>query len=164
MTGAAISRVMFVCLGNICRSPTAHGVFQGLVEQSNLQDCIEVDSSGTGDWHIGHAPDPRAVQEAKARGYDLSDLRARQVTVEDFYIFDYILAMDNANLSDLEALRPVGSKARLALFLAYCEGEEVLEVPDPYYGGDAGFSQVFDMVERASAGLLKEICRARAGE
>ena len=163
MTGTPISRVMFVCLGNICRSPTAHGVFQGLVEQSNLHTSIEVDSSGTGDWHIGHAPDPRAAQEAKARGYDLSDLRARQVNVEDFHTFDYILAMDNANLSDLEAMRPAGSKAQLALFLAYAEGDNTLEVPDPYYGGDEGFAQVFDMVERASEGLLQEICRARAG-
>lgn len=161
MTGTAVTRVMFVCLGNICRSPTAHGVFQGLVEQSNLQKSIQVDSSGTGDWHIGHPPDRRATLEAKARGYDLSDLRARQVTVDDFHVFDYILAMDRVNLSDLEAMRPAGSKARLALFLTYSDGEEVLEVPDPYYGDGEGFSQVFDMVERASAGLLQEICRAR---
>jgi len=161
MTGTAITRVMFVCLGNICRSPTAHGVFQGLVEQSNLQESIQVDSSGTGGWHIGHPPDRRATLEAKARGYDLSDLRARQVTVDDFHVFDYILAMDRVNLSDLEAMRPAGSKARLALLLSYSDGEEALEVPDPYYGGGEGFSQVFDMVERASAGLLQEICRAR---
>ena len=163
-SSAPVTRVMFVCLGNICRSPTAHGVFQGLVKRHNLQDVIQVESSGTGDWHIGHAPDRRAAQEAKKRGYDLSGLRAMQVSQAHFHEFDFILAMDNANLSDLQAMRPAGSKAHLALFLSYSQGEQEQEVPDPYYGGDEGFAKVFDMIERASEGLLQEICRARSGE
>ncbi len=157
---AATIRVMFVCLGNICRSPTAHGVFQGLVIQRGLQDKIEVASSGTGDWHIGHAPDKRASLEAKRRGYDLSTLRAQQIVEDDFHNFDYLLAMDKTNLADLQAMRPPGARAKLALFLDYSPADAEQEVPDPYYGGDAGFAHVFNLVERASEGLLQEISHA----
>jgi len=132
-----------------------------MLGQRHLEELVQVDSSGTGDWHIGHAPDARATQEAKNRGYDLSELRARQVLPDDFHNFDYILAMDESNLADLEAMRPAGSRAHLALFLSYCESEEYTEVPDPYYGGDEGFARVFDMIERASEGLLQEISSAR---
>lgn len=156
----AVTRVMFVCLGNICRSPTAHGVFQSLVEQRGMRATVQVESSGTGDWHVGQAPDVRATQEAKNRGYDLSKLRAQQVVPQDFHLFDYILAMDKSNLADLQAMRPAESRAHLALFLSYSPEDETKEVPDPYYGGDAGFGGVFDMIVRASEGLLQEITRA----
>lgn len=153
-------RVLFVCLGNICRSPTAHGVFATLASRAESQcsTTIVVDSCGTGDWHIGHAPDRRAAHEAEVRGYDLSQLRARQVTREDFDTFDYILVMDKQNLSDLEAMKPEGFDGHLGLFLAFSSGFAETEVPDPYYGGDAGFTHVLDLIEDASQGLLKDIC------
>jgi len=153
-------QVLFVCLGNICRSPTAHGVFEQLVASQGLQNSISVDSCGTGDWHIGHSPDARASVEALRRGYDLGHLRARQVSSEDFYQFDYILAMDAQNLNDLRSMCPAGFGGHLGLFLDYAPGTAIREVPDPYYGGDEGFSQVLDLVESASEGLLQEICRA----
>lgn len=155
-------KVLFVCLGNICRSPTAHGVFQGLVEQASLTTCITVDSAGTGDWHIGHPPDRRMTTSAKERGYDLSSLRARQVSVADFYEFDLILAMDNSNLSDLHAMQPSDGKASLALFLDYAD-TAVEEVPDPYYGGPEGFEDVLDLVEDGSRGLLAALQSTTAG-
>lgn len=161
MVAATSVRVMFVCLGNICRSPTAHGVFRDLVQRSNLQDAIEVDSSGTGDWHIGHAPDSRASAEAQRRGFEISDLRAMQVTGQHFFEYDYVLAMDNKNLADLKAMQPSNSKAVVTLFLEFASDLDETEVPDPYYGGDEGFARVFDMIENASEGLLEEIVRAR---
>jgi protein-tyrosine phosphatase len=153
-------RVLFVCLGNICRSPTAHGVFESLVRDRNLQVQIEIDSCGTGDWHIGHAPDRRATEEAARRGYDLSHLRARQLQPRDFHDFDYILAMDKQNLADLRSLCPDDFQGQLALFLPFAPQATVDEVPDPYYGGEEGFTRVLDMVEAASEGLLREICGA----
>ena len=150
-------KVMFVCLGNICRSPTAHGVFQHFVDKAGLQRSVIVESSGTGSWHIGHPPDPRAARAAADRGYDLSALRAQQVSEEDFLRFDYILAMDRANLTDLQAMQPAAGGSRLSLFLSYAEGLAEDEVPDPYYGGEAGFERVLDMVENASRGLLRHI-------
>lgn len=150
-------KVLFVCLGNICRSPTAHGVFEHMVIQRGLQSRIEVDSCGTGDWHIGHAPDPRASAEALSRGYDLSHLRARQVIKEDFEHFDYILAMDMQNLADLQAMRPQSYAGCLDLFMAFAENTDITQVPDPYYGGDQGFAQVLDLIETASIGLLRDM-------
>lgn len=150
-------KVLFVCLGNICRSPTAHGVFEHMVVQRDLQSRIDVDSCGTGDWHIGHTPDPRASAEASNRGYDLSHLRARQVVKEDFDHFDYILAMDNQNLADLQAMCPQNYTGRLDLFMAFAADSDITEVPDPYYGGDQGFAQVLDLIESASAGLLRDM-------
>ena len=160
MKGSASVGVLFVCLGNICRSPTAHGVFETLLEQGGWSDLVEVDSCGTGDWHVGGAPDGRATQEAKERVYDLSGQRARQVQREDFLRFDYILAMDKSNLSELRALCPQSYAGRLGLFLEFADGTEHLEVPDPYYGGADGFTQVLDLVELAGRGLLREICDA----
>lgn len=160
MTNAAATRVLFVCLGNICRSPTAHGVFESLVRARGLQDAIQIDSCGTGDWHIGHAPDQRATAEAALRGYDLTSLRARQVQVTDFVEFDYILAMDKKNLHDLKAMSAPDFSGHLGLFLPFDPAAKLEEVPDPYYGGDEGFAQVLDMVETASEGLLQEICGA----
>lgn len=149
-------KVLFVCLGNICRSPTAEGVFRQYVEQAGLSDKITMDSAGTADWHTGKAPDPRTQAAAAKRGYDLSGLRGRQATAEDFAEFDLILAMDNSNLSNLQAIQPADSKAELALYLPRF-GISPDEVPDPYYGGEDGFELVLDMLEQASQVLLDEL-------
>lgn len=149
-------KVMFVCLGNICRSPTAHGVFQSLINNQGLQDHIYVESSGTASWHVGKPPDTRATAFAAARGVDLRDLRAQQVKALDFKSFDYILAMDKQNLKDLQALKPHDYAGELDLFLSFSSMGES-EVPDPYYGGDEGFERVLDLVESASKGLLAHI-------
>jgi len=156
-TTVAKLSVLFVCLGNICRSPTAHGVFAKLVEQAGYSDLIQVDSAGTGDWHLNHAPDRRTAQVAASKGYDLSELRARLVTSADFNQFDYIIAMDNANLEDLRAMQPQGYQGYLGLFLDFSEQSAVQEVPDPYYGGEDGFELVFGLVEDAAKGLLRHM-------
>lgn len=149
-------KVLFVCLGNICRSPTAEGVFRHKLQQAGLADLIEVDSAGTGGWHVGKAPDNRTRQAALRRGYDLSALRARQVVAGDFARYDLVLAMDNSNLHHLGVLRPEGSVGELDLFLRrYRLALE--EVPDPYYGGEEGFEHVLDLIEQACDGLLAEL-------
>ncbi len=150
-------RVLFVCLGNICRSPSAQGVFQHLVDRQGLGERIAVDSAGTGDWHIGQPPDLRSQQAALARGYAISDLRARLVTAEDFRDFDYILAMDRANLRNLLAMQPEGFAGHLGLFLEFGRQREQLEVPDPYHGGEEAFELVLDLIQQASEGLLEHI-------
>jgi len=155
------TRVLFVCLGNICRSPTAHGVFEALAEQRGLSGVVEVDSCGTGDWHIGSAPDSRAVTAAARRGYNLSRLRARQVRVGDFDVYDYILAMDGINLEDLQDLCPADYGGHLGLFLSFAGELAPDDVPDPYYGGVQGFDQVLDLIEAASEGLLQVLCDER---
>jgi len=157
--GARQTRVLFVCLGNICHSPTAQGVFQSLAAQRGLSGAVQVDSCGTGGWHVGSAPDRRAVAAAARRGYDLSGLRARQVRREDFGAFDYILAMDRENLADLEAIRPAGFRGHLGLFLAFAGDGAPADVPDPYYGGAGGFDHVLDLIETASEGLLRTLSR-----
>lgn len=149
--------VLFVCLGNICRSPTAHGIFAKKIQQAQLQKHIMVDSCGTGDWHIGLPPDKRSQQAALARGYDLSHLTARQLSPSDFETFDYILGMDNANMGDIKAMQPAGYQGHVGLFLNFASKAKVSEVPDPYYGGEAGFSKVIDLVEDAAEGLLQHI-------
>lgn len=149
--------VLFVCLGNICRSPTAHGIFEKLVADHDLTEKIFIDSAGTGDWHLGKSPDSRAQDFAQKRGYDISHLRARQFDVSDFESFDYILAMDQQNLMDIRAMQPVDYPGHLSLFLDFLEEGAGLEVPDPYYGGEQGFERVVDMVERTSENLLKSI-------
>ncbi|MFC0708388.1 low molecular weight protein-tyrosine-phosphatase [Azorhizophilus paspali] len=149
-------RILFVCLGNICRSPTAEGVFRQRAQAAGLGERIRIDSAGTGDWHVGKAPDIRARQAARRRGYDLDALRARQICREDFSRFDLILAMDHGNLRDLQAIRPAGAAGELDLYLRrYALGED--EVPDPYYGGEEGFERVLDLLERAGDELLAEI-------
>lgn len=150
-------RVLFVCLGNICRSPTAEGVFRKIVEDARMQDQIIIDSAGTGDWHIGKPADARSASAAKLRGYDLSLLRGRQVSAVDFDEFDFILAMDNANLKELEILVPAHFHGHLGLFLEFSQQDRYHEVPDPYYGGDAGFETVLDLIEDAARGLLQHI-------
>ncbi|MCQ4294741.1 low molecular weight phosphotyrosine protein phosphatase [Pseudomonas stutzeri] len=149
-------KVLFVCMGNICRSPTAEGVFRQRVEEAGLSERIEIDSAGTGDWHVGKAPDLRACEAASKRGYQLTALRARQVQPKDFERFDLILAMDHDNLARLQAQRPAGGQAELDLLLRrYDLGSDV--VPDPYYGGADGFEEVLDLIEKASDALLVEI-------
>ena len=152
--------VLFVCLGNICRSPTAHAVFRQLVDDENLNEFIKIDSAGTGDWHIGCPPDRRSSEAAMERGYDLSDLRARLVNREDFYLFDHILVMDRKNFRDVTALAPNDLKAKISLFLNYsliAKESCLTEVPDPYYGGDDGFDKVLSMIEDGSRGLLSSL-------
>jgi protein-tyrosine phosphatase len=149
-------KVLFVCLGNICRSPTAHGIFEKMVADAGFQDRIVVDSAGTGDWHIGRSPDPRASEAALTRHHDLSHLRARQVRPEDFLEFDYLLAMDNQNLCDLKAMALPEFEGHLGLFMDYATSG-VREVPDPYSGGKENFEQVLDLVEDASSGLLTHL-------
>lgn len=153
------SRVLFVCMGNICRSPTAEGVFRHLVEQRGLAEKIITDSAGTHDYHIGDAPDARSQAAAARRGYDLSRLRARQIVRDDFAAFDHVLAMDQGNLDLLQRQCPEASRGKLELFLAYADGITLREVPDPYYGGAQGFEQVLDLVENAARGLLREIIK-----
>jgi protein-tyrosine phosphatase len=150
-------KVLFVCMGNICRSPTAHGVFRRLVESEGLADVIEIDSAGTHAYHVGEPPDPRSRATAERRGVDLGDLRARQARIEDFERFDYVLAMDRDNFHGLQALCPSGMEHKLVLFLDFAPHLRLREVPDPYYGGPNGFEQVFDMVEQAAQGLLSDI-------
>lgn len=152
-------KVLFVCLGNICRSPTAHGVFLHLVEREGLADRIQVDSAGTHAYHVNDPPDPRAQAAAAKRGVDLSGLRARKALQDDFHEFDYVLAMDRSNLDHLSALCPPGAEDKLRLFLSFAPelGED--EVPDPYYGGTAGFERVLDMIESAAQQLLADIRR-----
>lgn len=150
-------KVLFVCLGNICRSPTAQGVFEQLVSESGLSEQIGVDSAGTSDWHIGKSPDRRATQAAKLRGYDISSLRARQLSQADFEHFDYILAMDQENLANIKELAPASFAGHTGLFLDFSKAFTEDEVPDPYFGGEEGFSIVLDMVEDASRGLMAKI-------
>ena len=150
-------KVLFVCMGNICRSPTAHGVFEQLVNLEKLADYIEIDSAGTHSYHIGEQPDHRSQQTAIGRGIDLSYIRSRQVKASDFSYYDYILAMDNHNYELLEQGCPQQYKNKLSLFLNYASDSSIKEVPDPYYGGANGFDDVFDMVAGASRGLLDEI-------
>ncbi len=149
--------VLFVCMGNICRSPTAEVVFRHYVENAGLSDEILIDSAGTHDYHIGHPPDLRSQSAAAQRGYEMAGLRGRQVDSSDFERFDYILAMDKANLAILQYLAPRGCKKRLGLFLDYARHRGEREVPDPYYGGEQGFENVLDMVEDAAQGLLQHI-------
>lgn len=153
--------VLFVCMGNICRSPTAEGVFRRKVSEAGLVERIHIDSAGTHAYHIGNPPDPRTMHAALRRGYDLSSLRARKVGAQDFSRFDYVLAMDEDNLAILERLMPSGGSARVGLFMEFAPGYGVREVPDPYYGGVSGFEQVLDMVEMAAEGLLETIRRER---
>lgn len=152
-------KVLFVCMGNICRSPTAQGVFERLVQSQGLAERILIDSAGTHAYHIGNPPDKRSQAAAQNRGLDLSGQRARKVTVADFEEFDYVLAMDRTNLEDLHDLVAVSQRERVRLFMTFAERWNVDEVPDPYYGGDSGFERVLDMVEDAAAGLLDHIRR-----
>lgn len=149
----SVKKVLFVCLGNICRSPTAEAVFRVKVRELGLQDQISHDSCGTSAYHVGEAPDKRAAQAAHNRGYPMADLRGRQVCTQDFEKYDYILAMDRANYAELKRQAPARFHPKIQLFLVYSSSDE-REVPDPYYGGAEGFDHVLDLVEDACDGLL----------
>lgn len=149
-------KVLFVCLGNICRSPTAEAVFSKMVTDGGYEREIKVDSAGTGTWHIGEKPDSRAMATAQSRGYDLSRIRARQVCEADFVEFDYILAMDETNYEDLKLLCPEEHQLKLHYFLKFAPRLKLRSVPDPYF--DHRFEQVLDMVEEAAQGLLDHLC------
>ena len=149
--------VLFVCLGNICRSPTAEGVLRSIAAREFPGLNLDIDSAGTADYHVGEPPDRRTVAVARRRGYDLAGLRARQVQRDDFSRFNYVLAMDRANLVELERLRPQGASTRLALFLEFAPEAPELEVPDPYYGGVEDFERVLDLCETAARGLLANL-------
>ena len=155
-------KVLFVCMGNICRSPTAEVVFRHYVESAGLAESILIDSAGTHDYHIGHPPDLRTQLAAAQRGYDMSSLRGRQVVSQDINHFDYVLAMDSANLAILRYLAPRDCKKHPGLFLDYAKHHREREVPDPYFGGEEGFERVLDMVEDAAQGLLQHIQKTRA--
>jgi protein-tyrosine phosphatase len=149
------SSVLFVCLGNICRSPLAEAAFRRQAERLGLD--VEIDSAGTGDWHIGYPPDPRAAAVAARNGIDISNLKARLVTADDFRRFDHVVALDSNNLGDLERLRPADGKAKLSLLLDHVEGREGQAVADPYYGEESHFDSAWDDVSAGAEGLARKI-------
>ena len=150
-------RVLFVCTGNICRSPTAEGVLRHLAEQAGMAHRIEVDSAGTTSYHVGDPPDRRSQIHAARRGYDLSALRARQVRAADFVDFDWLIAMDRGHLAELLAAAPERCRNRIHLLMDFADDPQGGEVPDPYYGGGAGFEVVLDRVEAGCRGLLARV-------
>jgi protein-tyrosine phosphatase len=156
-----MTKVLFVCMGNICRSPTAQGVFRKMVVDAGLEGCVIIESAGTHAYHVGEPPDARAQQAAKRRGYEIADLRARQITQEDFRNFDLILAMDWENLALLQQQCPRAHKHKLHLLMRFAGEHDAATVPDPYYGGPEGFNTVLDYVEDACQGLI-EVVRKRA--
>ena len=161
LTMAMNTRVLFVCMGNICRSPMAEGVFRHLIRQAGLDDVVKVESAGTHAFHLGEAPDKRAQATAAKRGYDVCDLRARRVEDSDFEKFDLILAMDWDNLSLLQQMAPKKAHHKLQLLMRFATEHESATIPDPYYGSQPGFDQTLDVIEEACAGLL-EVARRRA--
>ncbi|MEP3277913.1 MAG: low molecular weight protein-tyrosine-phosphatase [Stappiaceae bacterium] len=148
--------MLFVCLGNICRSPLAEGVFRDLATQRGIQGQLDIDSAGTGAWHVGNPPDPRSIEIAQEHGIDLTDQQARRISVSDFSRFDLILAMDHDNLRHLSSLKPLDSRATLSLFLDQA-GLGPIDVPDPYYGGADGFQRVYGMIEEAGTRILDQL-------
>ncbi len=157
MTAEKKIPVLFVCMGNICRSPTAEGVARALAERYGLSGRFEFDSAGTHGYHVGSPPDRRACEAAARRGYDLSSLRARQISSRDFVRFDHILAMDRDNLDLLRRACPPEHRGKLRLFLEFAQTPGPLEVPDPYYGNPEDFEHVLDLVEVAAKGMLERL-------
>lgn len=151
------TKVLFVCMGNICRSPTAHGVFRHLVEQAGLAHAIEIDSAGTHAYHVGNPPDKRSMQTARQRGIEMADLRARKIEFSDLIEYDYVLVMDEENYANVVDMANSELKPKVRYFLEFAPDLNIKFVPDPYYGGEQGFEDVFDMVEAASKGLLEAI-------
>jgi low molecular weight protein-tyrosine phosphatase len=162
MSGAMRS-VLFICTGNICRSPTAEGVFRKMVADAGLAHAIRVDSAGTHAYHVGEPPDTRSQAFARARGYDLSGIRARRIDTGDFGAFDLILAMDRDHHEILVRMAPPAARARVGLMLTYARSAKTLDVPDPYYGGPEGFELVLDLIEEAATGLLASLQDEQAG-
>jgi protein-tyrosine phosphatase len=162
MNKSAVTSVLFVCMGNICRSPSAEGFFKRKVGESGLDERVRVDSAGTHAYHLSEVPDARAQAAAMARGIDISHQRARRFDVSDFERFDYILAMDQDNLDILLRLCPAEFTGKLDLLLSFAPRLNCRDVPDPYYGGEHGFEQVLDLIEQGCAGLLDEL-RANLG-
>jgi len=155
-------KVLFVCTGNICRSPTAEGVFRRMVDEAGLAGRISADSAGTEGFHAGESPDPRAAEAARGRGYPIDDLRARQVRARDFESFDLILAMDRGHLGQLRRQCPPERIGRVKLFLEYAPWAGSSDVPDPYYGGPDGFARVLDLIEAGCRGVLEALERERS--
>jgi protein-tyrosine phosphatase len=153
-------KILFVCLGNICRSPTAEAVFRSLLSSEAPDLEVDIASAGIGAWHIGEPPDLRAQAAAKRRGMDMSTIRARQIGSDDFARYDLILAMDRQNLAELRKRSPAAYRERVRLFLEFAVERDLDEVPDPYYGGDAGFERVLDLTEAAARGLLEHLRRS----
>jgi protein-tyrosine phosphatase len=151
------TKVLFVCMGNICRSPTAEGVFTKLIQERRVDKQFRVDSAGTHSYHVGDAPDLRAQRAARERGVELSHLRARKVRATDFEEFDYLLVMDDDNHAHVMAICPPEHKDKVSYFLSYAPQLNIREVPDPYYGGRNGFEKVLDMVELAAEGFLAHV-------
>ena len=155
-------KVLFVCMGNICRSPTAEGVFSHAVSKASLDDVIKIDSAGTIAYHVGNPPDTRATAAAKLRGINLSNQRSRIVEQSDFEEFDYIIAMDYENVSELNSRCPDEFKNKIQLFLEYANNFSEEEVPDPYYGGDNGFENVLNLIEDATEGFFQHLKNEKA--
>jgi protein-tyrosine phosphatase len=156
-------RILFVCLGNICRSPMAEGVFRRVAEEEGLIDRFEIDSAGLGDWHIGQAPDHRAQKAARSRGVDISDQSARQVVDEDFDRFDLLLVMDRSNYAELKARAPHEARAKIRPFLDFAPHVGTKDVPDPFFGGAEGFDRALDLIEAAARGLLASLAGEELG-
>jgi len=151
------TRVLMVCMGNICRSPTAEAVLRALAAREAPRLVLAIDSAGTHDYHIGDPPDRRSIAAARARGYDLSALRARQLTAQDFQRFDYVLVADTQNMEEASELLPANPRARLQRLLDFAPGQPLRDLPDPYYGGPPDFERVIDLCEQASRGLLQHL-------
>ncbi|QQG35144.1 MAG: low molecular weight phosphotyrosine protein phosphatase [Micavibrio aeruginosavorus] len=146
--------VLFVCTGNICRSPTAEGIFRALVRKTGVEERFLIDSAGTGGWHHGEAPDPRSIKTATKRGVDISSLRARALRNEDYNCFNYLIAMDRTHLAHMQRNRPPSASGHVSLLLSYAGAEGHQDVPDPYYGSSEDFERVYDLIEAGACGLL----------
>ncbi|MBI3545511.1 MAG: low molecular weight phosphotyrosine protein phosphatase [Gammaproteobacteria bacterium] len=157
-------KVLFVCLGNICRSPTAEGVFRHLVQKEKLEKFLEIDSAGTHAYHVDAPPDERAQAACARRGIDIAHLRGRRATADDIREFDYVLAMDRENYENLRAISPAEHQSKIRLFMEFAPNRREREVPDPYFGGISGFDRVLDMIEDAAQGLLEDIRRTRLSQ
>lgn len=149
--------ILFVCMGNICRSPSAEGFFAKALASSPYREQVSIDSAGTHSYHVGHAPDPRAIETATEFGVDIAGLRARKVNTTDFNDYDLIIAMDHSNYQDLQTIAPAGSRANLKMMMNYHPQGQPAEVPDPYYGGMNGFTYMCELLESATAGLLEDV-------